>query len=269
MQETVDFENECKALEALLIKLEDPDYNTETQFKTWTIFDILAHLHLWNMAAIWTLNEPHKFDQLMVEVIKVFQGGQTHQKLQKEWCKKLKLNSGECLFHAWQNGYKQVVEHFMVANPQKRVKWGGPDMSVKSCIIARQMETWAHSQAIFDILGMDRVNTDGLKNVAHIGVTTYSWSFRVKKLTPPNPKPYVRLTSPSGKIWEWNEPQSNNKITGLAEEFSQVVTQCRNIKDTNLKCYGHTASTWMTIAQCFAGVSEVPPAKGSRNKINK
>ena len=52
MQETVDFENECKALEALLIKLEDPDYNTETQFKTWTIFDILAHLHLWNMAAI-------------------------------------------------------------------------------------------------------------------------------------------------------------------------------------------------------------------------
>jgi uncharacterized protein (TIGR03084 family) len=157
----------------------------------------------------------------------------------------------------------------MVANPQKRVKWGGPDMSVKSCIIARQMETWAHSQAIFDILGMDRVNTDSLKNVAHIGVTTYSWSFRVKKLTPPNPKPYVRLTSPSGKIWEWNEPQNNNKITGLAEEFSQVVTQCRNIKDTNLKCYGHTASTWMTIAQCFAGVSEVPPAKGSRNKINK
>ena len=84
MQETVDFENECKALEALLIKLKDHDYNTETQFKTWTIFDILAHLHLWNMAAIWTLNEPHKFDQLMVEVIKVFQGGQTHQKLQKE-----------------------------------------------------------------------------------------------------------------------------------------------------------------------------------------
>ena len=53
----------------------------------------------------------------------------------------------------------------------------------------------------------------------------------------------VRLISPSGKIWEWNEPQDNNKITGLAEEFSQVVTHCRNIKDTNLKCYGHTAST--------------------------
>ena len=57
--------------------------------------------------------------------------------------------------------------------------------------------------------------------------------------------------------------RDNNKITGNAEEFCQVVTQCRNIKDTNLECIGSIASTWMTIAQCFAGVSEVPPAKGN------
>ena len=267
MQETVDFENECKALEAILIKLEDPDYNAETQFKTWTIFDILAHLHLWNMAAIWTLNETYKFEQLMVEVMKVFQGGQTHQKLQKEWCQTLKLNSGECLFAAWQEGYKQVVQNYLNADPLRRVKWGGPDMSVKSCIIARQMETWAHSQAIFDVLGIDRINSESLKNIAHIGVITYSWSFKIKELIPPSPKPYVKLISPNGKIWEWNEPQDNNKITGNAEEFCQVVTQCRNIKDTNLECIGSIASTWMTIAQCFAGVSEVPPAKGTRIKI--
>ena len=107
MQETVDFENECKALEALLIKLKDHDYNTETQFKTWTIFDILAHLHLWNMAAIWTLNEPHKFDQLMVEVIKVFQGGQTHQKLPKEWCKKFVISSSNANCIYFSNSWKQ------------------------------------------------------------------------------------------------------------------------------------------------------------------
>ena len=70
-------------------------------------------------------------------------------------------------------------------------------------------------------------------------------------------------------IYDTSFSDMNKPIMADAEEFSQVVTQCRNIKDTNLKCYGHTASTWMTIAQCFAGVSEVPPAKGSRNKINK
>jgi len=60
-------------------------------------------------------------------------------------------------------------------------------MSVRSCIIARQMETWAHAQAIFDVLGQTRTDADRLKNVAHIGVTTYSWSFKAAQaLYPPH-----------------------------------------------------------------------------------
>ena len=139
-------------------------------------------------------------------------------------------------------------------------------MSVRSCIIARQMETWAHAQAIFDVLGQDRVDADRLKNVAHIGVTTYSWSFKVKGFEPMLPKPHIRLTAPSGAIWEWNEPQEDNKVEGSATEFSQVVTQCRNIDDTSLKMTGAAANKWMDIAQCFAGGPETPPAKGQRHK---
>jgi len=33
-------------------------------------------------------------------------------------------------------------------------------MSACSCITARQMETWAHGQAIYDELGQTRQNTD-------------------------------------------------------------------------------------------------------------
>ena len=43
-----------------------------------------------------------------------------------------------------------------------------------------------------------------------------------------------------------------------------MVTQVRNIKDTNLKVEGKVAEKWMSIAQCFAGPPEDPPIKGSR-----
>jgi len=159
-----------------------------------------------------------------------------------------------------------MSKRFQSADPNQRIKWVGPDMSVESCLIARQMEHWAHAQAIFDILGVARKNYDRLKNVAHIGVTTFSYSFRIRGKTPPTPKPFVKLIAPSGAIWTWNENQADNRIEGSAEAFCQVVTQCRNVADTDLNMIGPIATEWMMFAQCFAGGAQKPPAKGTRWK---
>ena len=39
----------------------------------------------------------------------------------------------------------------------------GPDMSARSSISARHMETWAHAQELYDTLGVDRINEDRIK----------------------------------------------------------------------------------------------------------
>ena len=77
----------------------------------------------------------------------------------------------------------------------------------------------------------------------------------------------MKLISPSGEIWEFNDSANENIIEGLAEEFCQVVTQVRNIKDVNLKLAGDVANEWMSIAQCFAGGAEKPPEPGTRKKV--
>ena len=68
---------------------------------------------------------------------------------------------------------------------------------------------------------------------------------------------------------EFNNPENSNKIEGLAEEFCQVVTQVRNVKDVNLKITGNIATKWMSIAQCFAGKASSPPKPGTRKLIKK
>ena len=126
------------------------------------------------------------------------------------------------------------------------------------------METWAHAQELYDSLGVKRINHDRIKNIVIIGNNTFNWCYSVHNRKLPSEKPYLRLTSPSGQIWEFNSQSNSNSIIGSAEEFCQVVTQVRNIKDVNLDVSGSDASEWMAIAQCFAGPAETPPAEGTR-----
>jgi uncharacterized protein (TIGR03084 family) len=137
-------------------------------------------------------------------------------------------------------------------------------MGVSMFTTARYMETWAHGQEVYDLVGVSRPVTDRIKNIATIGVKTFGWTFVNRKLDVPGPPPYVRLVAPSGAIWEWNEPSEAECIRGDAIDFCHVVTQGRNIADTKLEVTGPVATRWMSIAQCFAGGPADPPAPGTR-----
>ena len=137
-------------------------------------------------------------------------------------------------------------------------------MSARSSITARLMETWAHGQEVYDLLGVTRQNADRIRNIVVLGVNTYGWTFANRKQPVPEPMPYLLLTAPSGEEWTFGNEQADERITGLAEEFCQVVTQVRNIADTNLSVTGSNAAAWMEQAQCFAGPPNPPPAPGTR-----
>lgn len=263
--EALDFKAECDQIHSLLKSLNENVFDQVTLFKSWTVGDIMRHLHLWNIAADLSLNDPDAFAEFIGHMMSQMGAGLGHVAVQNAY---FDGQTSAKVFKAWADYYPEMADRFYNADAEKRVKWAGPDMSVRSSIIARQMEHWAHAQAIFDVLGVDRENEDRVKNVAHIGVTTFSWSFRVRAKAPPAPKPFVKLTAPSGEIWTWNADQADNRIEGLAVEFAQVVTQCRNVNDTKLSMTGDIAREWMENAQCFAGGSEKPPVKGTRHKAS-
>src|SRR5262249_30333372 len=146
----------------------------------------------------------------------------------------------------------------------QRVGWAGPDMSVRSSISARLMETWAHGQEVYDLLGRECVQTDRIKNIADLGVRTFGWAYMNRGLTVPVPAPQVRLAAPSGAVWTWHEDETANRVEGSAVDFCKVVTQTRNVADTALTITGPIATDWMTIVQCFAGPPEDPPPRGTR-----
>ncbi|NNF79583.1 MAG: TIGR03084 family protein [Rhizobiales bacterium] len=261
MQQAEDFRQEALALAAILAPLSEAQLGTTTQFKNWTIEDVLGHLHIFNHAANLSLQSGGAFVEFYEPIRAALAGGQSMLETQYDWLDGLR---GRALFDAWLELSEQTADNFSNADPKARLKWAGPDMSARSFITARQMETWAHGHEIFDVLGLRREDTDRVKNINHMGVIAYGWTFINRKLEVPEPAPYVRLNAPSGAVWEWNEPQDGNRVDGSATEFAQVVTQVRNVADTTLSTQGENAGRWMAFAQCFAGKPEDPPAPGTR-----
>lgn len=137
-------------------------------------------------------------------------------------------------------------------------------MSARSSVTARLMETWAHGQEVYDHLGEERVNTDRIRGIVVLGVNTFGWTYKARKEEPPGKMPQLQLTAPSGELWSFGEDDGTGLIEGRASEFCQVVTQTRNIADTELMVRGDVARDWMSKAQCFAGPPIAPPEPGAR-----
>ena len=256
-----EFLEESEALHTLVAPLKPIDLDQKTAFKDWTINTVIRHLHIWNMAADFSLKADGSFESYYAQLQEFLGGGAKLPAFELDYLNGLK--GGE-LIAAWRKQFGETAAGFSLADPAKRVKWAGPDMSVRSSLTARLMETWAHGQEVYDVLGAVRRNGDRIRNIVVLGNNIYSWTFKVRGEDAPAPRPHLRLTAPSGELWLYNDVSEEDLIEGLAEEFCQVVTQTRNIADTNLRLVGPNAKAWMSKAQCFAGAAATPPAPGMR-----
>ena len=257
MQQAHDFGEECDALYSLIATLKPADFEKPTAFKGWTTNDVLVHLHYWNLAADISLTDTKTLLTLVSGVAQA----PTMRSHENSYIPE----RGNELLSIWYDLAKDMASRWANLDPKQRVKWAGPDMSVRSSMTARQMEHWAHGQEVYDLLGIERENTDRIRNIVVLGVNTYGWTFKVRGETPPGDMPKLTLTSPSGDVWIYGRNKTD-QIEGSAVEFCQVVTQTRNVADTNLKTTGEAAIRWMEIAQCFAGDAELPPEPGSRKR---
>ncbi|MGH8517297.1 MAG: TIGR03084 family metal-binding protein [Panacagrimonas sp.] len=252
---------EGAALFGLVQRLDLAGWRTPTPFKSWTPWDVIAHLHLSDLWASASLRSPADF---RAEAAPLFAAIQQRVPLREFIRRRFEPLDGPTLAKTWKNSLEALCDALAQADPKVRLTWFGPDMGVRMFTTARYMETWAHAQDLHDLLHEPRAYDDRIEAIATLGVRTYEFCFRNRGRKPPEPAPYIRLVAPSGAIWEHHAPSDTDRIEGLASEFCHVLTQNRNVADTALRVTGEAAQQWMAIAQCFAGPPEDPPALGMR-----
>lgn len=264
MKQIDDFRSEVAELARVLGDLGEAEWETTTQFKGYTINDLVRHLHQGDRMALLSAEDADAFAALLIERRKTRAGGLMPRDDARRQYGHL---GGRALLEAWTGTADRLAKKLTALGPDARLKWAGPDMGVRMFVTARQMEVWAHGHDVYDVLGLDREPTDRLLNIAVIGVRTFGWTFVNRGLPVPPEVPHVRLRAPSGATWQWHEGSKAGRVEGSALEFCQVVTQVRGLEDTKLEVMGEAAERWMAIAQCFAGPPEEPPAKGTRYRV--
>jgi len=257
----LDLKAQYQELDDLVAGLDKKKWLLETPFFHWTIFDEIAHITFFDQESLLAIEDPIRFKERAKKVIEIIRSGDN-------WPERINPMLGPKvpaeLLSYWRDIRTSLVRRLRTMYPGDRLIWYGPDMSARSFATARLMEAWAHAQDVFDTLREKRDNCDRLRHVAHIGVDTFGWSFKVKGMKIPLIEPRVELSGPAGELWVWGEPDASDRVWGSAEEFCLVVTQRRNMADTGLKWQGMHAGKWLSMAQAFAGVPQEPPGAGTR-----
>lgn len=256
-----DLAAEYQALDDLVAGLDPETWYRVTPFYGWTVFDQVAHIAFFDQEALLAVMDPVRFRERSRTIMKIVLA-------RSHWPDHFNPMLGPVepasLLVLWRDIRKRLLQALCRIDPAKKLVWYGPDMRTHRFAAARLMETWAHGQDIHDTLQKKRKPTDRLYHVAQLGVVTFRWSFQIRGLPAPRVRPHVVLTGPGQNIWAWGDPASLEKVRGSAEAFCLVVTQRRNVADTDLIWQGRYTDQWLSMAQAFAGIPQDPPLPGTR-----
>lgn len=256
-----DLQAEYDALAALCATLTPEQWQCKTKFHGWTPWDEIAHLCFFDQTGLLAATDPDAFAADTQALNAELASGKQISQVARE---RLGHLDGAQLLTLWRERYTALVAALASLDAKARLPWYGPTMSARSFATARLMETWAHGQDVYDGVAVRCPASDRLRHIAHIGVTTFGWTFVNRKLPVPPVTPYIELRAPGGEVWTWNEPSTTDYVRGSAEDFCLTVTQRRHVRDTGLEYAGEGATAWLPIAQCFAGPPADGPAPGAR-----
>lgn len=232
----------------------------------WTVKDEICHLAYFDHTARLSATDPEAFQRQLIQDLGRIKN--MDEAAEITLAKGRAMAIGDLLAW-WRQERRQLVNALARLAPRDRLPWYGPPMSARSFASARLMETWAHGQDIFDLLGIERSDNPGLRHIAHLGVVTFGWSFANRGMKIPETPVRVELTAPTDDIWTWGDAAATQRISGPAVDFCLVAVQRRHVDDTGLQVSGEIARRWMELAQCFAGPPTLGPPPGTRGPVRR
>jgi uncharacterized protein (TIGR03084 family) len=242
-----DLQHESDRLIEHLNGLAYEQWGLATPAAGWSIQDQVSHLAFFDDAARLAMTAPDEFRALANALTA---GGMDFPDRIAMQHRSL---TAEAMLGWFTDARRNLQAEFAGEEPRRRLAWFGPDMSVASSATARLMETWAHGHDIYEALGVEHPPSPGLRNVAHLGVTTFGFAHTINGLEVPGDPVRVELVSPAEDIWTWGPEDAANRVSGPALDFVLTVTQRRHWSETALVVDGSVASRWLDIAQAFAG----------------
>jgi uncharacterized protein (TIGR03084 family) len=241
----VDLEAEQALLAALLELLDVDDWFRPTPAWSWDVRDTIAHLADTDELAIDTcLDGPRSLSAFSAQCA-------SPEDLTFAGVLKGRRLAGPEVLGWWHETQERERVVLRALDPDARVPWG-LGMRSTSFVVARLMETWAHSLDVHAALGAQYVDTDRLRHVAWIGTRALPYAYSVAGVEPPADPLRVELSLPSGASWTTGPDTAPDRIVGPAGEYCRVFVQRLRLSEaSNLVATGDGARRSLGVARSF------------------
>ncbi|MBT8241556.1 MAG: TIGR03084 family protein [Acidimicrobiia bacterium] len=245
-----DLVDEQSDLDRIVAPLTPEQWATPTDSPRWNVADQIGHLAYFDSNAALAITDPDAFKSGVAELMSQITADEAA--IDDLTLAETRAMQPQELLSHWRRNRELLADASTTLENDTRIDWYGPSMGSKSFLTARLMECWAHGQNVADAVGFERKPTDRLQHIARLGFNTRGWSYVNRGLEVPAEDVRVEVTAPSGAVWSYGPEDAAETVSGSALEFCLVVTQRRNVHDTELVATP-VALDWLEKAQAFAG----------------
>ena len=123
LQVSLDFRDEVDEFHRFLQTLEPADWERKTGFMDWTPWDVVAHLHYFDLVSRASLGGEEAFKPERKDLLAAVAEGRTNQELGRERFAGL---DSQALLGAWRDTAHALSEALAAAPPKQRLPGFGP-----------------------------------------------------------------------------------------------------------------------------------------------
>lgn len=121
----------------------------------------------------------------------------------------------------WRLSRAKIIELLADASPNRQIKWWKNDWDMKTFVMWKLTETWAHSLDVYDASKEEHEDTTRLEHIAMFGWNQVEKISKLNKIK--NKELRVELIGPEYKIWNYGNENSENVIKGEAGDWCKLI----------------------------------------------
>lgn len=211
-----EFGAEVTALEELLTELPAESWRLPTPAEGWDVRDSVTHLAASNELALECVVTGKS--ALIEHVL----ASGSYEAFEEEHLARGRSSTPAEVLDWWRASNAALAQALLAKSPTDRIPWGPNVMGAVSFTTARLMETWAHGLDCFDAAGVEPVDTDRLRHIAHLSLRALGFAFTVKGLPAPGPL-RLELEAPGGGVWRLGPADAASSVSGTAGDWCRAA----------------------------------------------
>lgn len=243
------FNLEAKAFRELVADASPQQWELMTPAEPWKIRDQVAHLTFVFQLATMAASDADMFAEATSGIGRqgAFDAAVNAALAPFQAC------TAEVLLDKYVQAWSEVDDALAQHDPTDVLPWLVNPIPAQVLALAGTAELFAHGQDVADTLGVTITRTDTVGHIAGFIHRTRDFGYQARGLVAPSDEFRFELELPSGRSLTLGPEDTNNVVSGPAEDLCLLATRRRHRLDLDLVAQGALADEWLDIAQAYRG----------------